>query len=245
MVERPIYRLINGEAIIEKDFLADEEIITIVCEGKSVVKLLATPQDLQDLAIGHIACENRGKISSISISGNTITLTGEIVPRPAEDLLTAACGSCTVGDIEIPNRIVENTVRLPISPKEIIQKMSEHQVMFRKSGGVHAAAIFSSDGELVNVREDIGRHNAFDKAVGAAISSKEHTKIIALSGRCGWELIAKSVRIGIELVICVGALSSSAELLARECGVTLVGFATTEKPYFVGPIERIVHKSED
>ena len=120
--------------------------------------------------------------------------------------------------------------------------MKKSQPLFNTTGGVHGASIFDESGKILVTREDIGRHNAFDKAVGAAIRKEISPKIIGLSGRCGYELVAKGVRSGIEIIICVGAISSAAETLARATGMTLVGFATRERPAVIGDLSRIIDK---
>ena len=242
MVERPIHRLVDGKAKPEFDDLAEESIVTLYSNDEVVVKLLATPFDLEDLAIGHIRCEGRGNVDSLRLSGHDLHLTGEIRKRPLEDLLTAACGACTTGDIEQPLASIERTVTISAELGEMVEKMKERQPRFSATGGVHAAAVFSQNGDLLVVREDIGRHNAFDKAIGASIRNQFDAKILVLSSRVGWELVAKGVRSGVELIIAVGAISSAAESLARSSGITLVGFATSKNPAIVGDLSRIIDK---
>ena len=242
MVERPIHRLVDGKAKPEFDDLAEESIVTLYSNDEVVVKLLATPFDLEDLAIGHIRCEGRGSVDSVKLDGHDLHLTGEIRKRPSEDLLTAACGACTTGDVEQPLGMVERTVTISTDLGEMVEKMKERQPRFSATGGVHAAAVFSQNGDLLVVREDIGRHNAFDKAIGASIRNQFDAKILVLSSRIGWELVAKGVRSGVELIIAVGAISSAAESLARSSGITLVGFAASKKPAIVGDLSRIIDK---
>ena len=112
MVKRPIHRMDGESTHLEMDELADEAIITIRNNEQVAVKLLATPMDLEDLAYGHVKCEGRGEIESIIVDGLDVIVSGEITPRPTEDLLTAACGACTVGDIEQPIGNVGRTQRL-------------------------------------------------------------------------------------------------------------------------------------
>ena len=242
MVERPIHRLVDGNVKPEFDDLAEESIVTLYSNDEVVVKLLATPFDLEDLAIGHIRCEGRGNVDSLRLSGHDLHLTGEIRKRPTEDLLTAACGACTTGDIEQPLASIERTVTISAELGEMVEKMNERQPRFSATGGVHAAAVFSQNGDLLVVREDIGRHNAFDKAIGASIRNQFDAKILVLSSRIGWELVAKGVRSGVELIIAVGAISSAAESLARSSGITLVGFAASKNPAIVGDLSRIIDK---
>ena len=242
MVERPIHRLVDGKVKPEFDDLAEESIVTLYSNDEVVVKLLATPFDLEDLAIGHIRCEGRGTVDSLRLSGHDLHLMGEIRKRPAEDLLTAACGACTTGDIEQPLASIERTVTISADLGKMIEKMKERQPRFSATGGVHAAAVFRNNGDLLIVREDIGRHNAFDKAIGASIRNQFDAKILVLSSRIGWELVAKGVRSGVELIIAVGAISSAAESLARSSGITLVGFAASKNPAIVGDLSRIIDK---
>ena len=242
MVKRPIHRLYDGSTVPEYDELADESIITIMNKKKVVVRLLATPQDLTDLAVGHIRCEGRGTVNSVDVNGTEITVIGDVISRPVDDLLTAACGACTSGEITSPVAIIERTQILSADIKEMMTNMKKSQPIFDSTGGVHAATVFKQSGDCVVTREDIGRHNAFDKAVGASINMNFEPKIIGLSGRVGWELIAKAIRTNIEIVIAIGAISSAAEALARNAGITIVGFALRENPVLVGPLSRIIDK---
>ena len=242
MVERPIHRLVDGKARPELDDLAEESIVTLYCNGEIVVKLLATPFDLEDLAIGHIRCEGRGNVDSLTSDGHDLHLVGNVRKRPTEDLLTAACGACTTGHIEQPLASVERTITISTDIGGMIDRMKEKQPRFSATGGVHAAAVFSENGDLLTVREDIGRHNAFDKAIGASIRNQFDAKILVLSSRIGWELVAKGVRSGVELIIAVGAISTAAEALARSSGITLVGFAASKNPSIVGDLSRIIDK---
>ena len=242
MVKRPIHRFNDAGVSPELDELAEESIITIRTENEIVVRLLASPFDLGDLATGHIACEGRGLIENIVVEGNDVILSGTVIPRPSEDLLTAACGACTTGDIEVPRNMVKNTVRLNSNIMQMMALMKDNQPWFKATGGMHAAALFDQMGELLVLREDIGRHNAVDKVIGAALRNNIPRKIMGLSGRVGWELVAKAVRTEVEIIIAVGAISSAAEHLARSSGMTLVGFAASKNPSVVGPLSRIIDK---
>ena len=242
MANRPIHRLSLNGTKAEFDELADEVIITILDQHKTIVRILGTPLDLPDLAIGHIVAEGRGSVDSICVQGHMIHVSGEIVPRPTDDLLTASCGACSTGQIESPSIHVKNTVKLTTDTLTLVNTMQQNQVLFSKTGGVHGAAVFTENGELVVCREDIGRHNALDKSIGACLLMEVQPKIVVVSSRIGWELVAKSIRSGIELLIAIGSISSAAEELARTSGMTLVGFAASKKPAVVGDLSRILHK---
>ena len=169
-------------------------------------------------------------------------MSGNITPRPKPDILTASCGACSTGKIETPVGLVTDSATIVSDFKSIMQQMRIKQSIFEKTGGVHACAILGKEGKVIHLREDIGRHNAMDKAIGASIRNGELPKIISLSSRIGWELVAKAVRSNIEIIIAAGAISASAERLARSSNITLIGFANQDKPMIIGSINRIVDK---
>ncbi len=242
MVKRPIHRYENSQFVPEYDELAEEQIIEIVTQTETIVRILATPSDLEDLAVGHIFSEGRGDAEFVRLNGNTVIVSGNITPRPTPDILTASCGACSTGEIETPVGLVTNSATIVSDFKSIMQRMRIKQSIFERTGGVHACAILGKEGKVIHLREDIGRHNAMDKAIGASIRNGELPKIISLSSRIGWELVAKAVRSNIEIIIAAGAISASAERLARSSNITLIGFANQDKPMIIGSINRIVDK---
>ena len=155
--------------------------------------------------------------------------------------MTAACGVCTSGEIDIPNSLVDNTQRLSAKIQDMMDLMKEDQPKFAATGEFTQPLFLTRKGTYC-LLEDIGRHNAFDKAIGASLRTEIIPKIIGLSGRIGWELVAKAIRSNVEIIIAVGAISSAAETLSRNSGITLVGFASREKPVVIGPLNRIIDK---
>lgn len=245
MGEIPLHRLSENGLIFDQDSLADESVITIFCNGDKKLSLLASAYDLEDLGRGHVACEGYGVVSDIKRDGNIIHISGKLEFEAREQLLTAACGACGDKDIENPfSKTVKDTIRIELKPSAFCDNMQLQQKMFATTGGTHCAALCNIYGEIILIREDIGRHNAVDKVIGAALNSginpEEH--VLVLSGRAGWELIAKAARMSIEMVISVGAMSEAAAKLARDYNITLVAFARGDSAAIVGPISRLKAK---
>lgn len=144
---------------------------------------------------------------------------------------TSSCGVCGKSSIEavhvqcprpiVPFGAVDHTVITALP-----DRMREAQVLFKHTGGIHAAALFDRSGRLLILREDIGRHNAVDKLIGAALSEGVPFPgtVLLVSGRAGFELVQKCIVAGIPFMAAVGAPSSIAVQLARESGLTLIGF---------------------
>lgn len=146
---------------------------------------------------------------------------------------TSSCGVCGKASIEAVR--VQSRFELPDAQPffdarllhELPERLASRQSIFDSTGGLHGAALFNADGEMLLAREDIGRHNALDKLIGVALRLdllplSEHAVLV--SGRAGFELVQKSVMAGAALLAAVGAPSSLSVELAEEAGVTLVGF---------------------
>lgn len=145
---------------------------------------------------------------------------------------TSSCGACGKRSIEsLSVKATRGTLDWRVSPERITDMMAQARMgqrLFAQTGGVHASGLFSLDGGLVLLREDVGRHNALDKVIGASLLRGvmplgEH--LLAISGRVGYEIIQKASVAGIPFIAAVGAPTSLAVDLAMEHGITLVGFA--------------------
>lgn len=163
----------------------------------------------------------------------TIEITGPPVRVPHAHLATSACGVCGTDSVDDVLSDVP-----PVAPVELAadvvrslpDTLREHQAAFDRTGGLHAAGLFEPDGSGVVVREDVGRHNAVDKAVGARVlAGAAVPPVLVLSGRIGFELVQKSVVAGIGAVVAVGAPSSLAVDLAERAGLLLVGFTRDDR----------------
>lgn len=149
---------------------------------------------------------------------------------------TSSCGVCGKSSIEAV-RVCGGRSSEPFGPVDpdfiiaLPERMQKAQTVFRHTGGIHAAALFDRAGELRVLREDVGRHNAVDKVIGAALRAglELAQSTLLVSGRAGFELVQKCVVAGIPLMAAIGAPSSLAVQLAKERGVTLIGFLRGER----------------
>ena len=146
---------------------------------------------------------------------------------------TSSCGVCGKASIDAIKTVSTfNEVQTNVSVAETVltllpQQLQQQQIIFKSTGGLHAAALFQSNGEFIMLQEDVGRHNALDKIVGAALQQDLlplSNCILLLSGRASFELIQKATMAGIKIIAAIGAPSSLAVELAAEAGITLVGF---------------------
>ncbi len=151
-------------------------------------------------------------------------------------LASSACGVCGAVMIEDLKRGLSR-LELGLSLDAsllpgLVDELRAGQGVFDRTGGLHAAGLFSVSGELVCGREDVGRHNAVDKVVGRALLDRAlpaSDRVLLVSGRAGYEIVQKSIAAGIPVLAAVGAPSSLAVALAREFNQTLVGFLRGER----------------
>ncbi len=158
---------------------------------------------------------------------------------------SSSCGVCGKSSIEA----VHATCIRPMAPftgmdpqliTALPERMRAAQTVFEHTGGIHAAALFDTQGELLILREDVGRHNAVDKVIGAALNGQLTTDncVLLVSGRAGFELVQKCVVAGIPAMAAVGAPSSLAVELARSSRLVLIGFLRGDRYNVYAPVEK-------
>ena len=229
------------------DVLAVEEALEIRLGGRSLAITMRTPGHDIELAAGFLLAEgiihDASEIRSAGLpeDGNPNVITFELVGSTApvqiqaerNFVMTSACGVCgksSLRDLESNASPVLPPDDLRVEP-DLIHRLPERlrqtQRVFESTGGLHAAARFNVQGELEAVREDVGRHNALDKLIGAALLNHcvpLSNSILLVSGRASFELVQKALVAGFPILAAVGAPSSLAVSTAAHSGMTLIGF---------------------
>ncbi|MFZ9970496.1 MAG: formate dehydrogenase accessory sulfurtransferase FdhD [Bacteroidia bacterium] len=155
------------------------------------------------------------------------------------------CGKSSIDAVKVACPIPVSAPLFSMGQNELAQlpeRLRESQAAFEQTGGIHAAALFNEQGEILELREDVGRHNALDKLIGAAFlkgSIPILDRALLLSGRASFELIQKASMAGIQMVVAVGAPSSLAAELAEELNISLVGFTKSHRFNVYSAPERI------
>ncbi|MFE8947932.1 formate dehydrogenase accessory sulfurtransferase FdhD [Streptomyces sp. NPDC007856] len=252
-VRRRVLRIRDGVPSARPDTLAAEEPMEIRVGGRPLTVTMRTPGDDFDHAAGFLAGEGvvhaAGEVTGIRYCAgatadgrNTYNVVdvglapGVAVPGASLErnfYTTSSCGLCgkaSLDAVRMATRwsVAEDALRVgPELLASLPGKLRAAQKVFDSTGGLHAAGLFTADGELLCMREDVGRHNAVDKVVGHALRSDLlplRGTLLMVSGRASFELVQKAVLAGIPLLAAVSAPSSLAVDLAAESGLTLVGF---------------------
>jgi FdhD protein len=247
-----------------EDQVAAEEPLEIRVEGQTLAIVMRTPGEDRELAAGFLLTE--GVIKS---ARDLFDLTSCVAPGGAEDanvvdaalvhpggfdvsklsrhvFTSSSCGMCGKTSIEAAmkrRKRLRDRTRVPA--KTILalpERLAKEQTTFKATGGLHACALFSKTGELIAVREDVGRHNALDKLIGWALLEKRTPlsgHLVLLSGRSSFEMIQKAHAGGIPIVAAIGAPSSLAVDFARKAGLTLCGFVRDRSMNIYAGAERV------
>ena len=258
----------NNHARSRLDQLAIEEPLEIrLASQQTVAVTMRTPGADFDLTAGFLYSEgvinHRKDIYRISycvdpdVDGDrrynivNIALREGLIPdlQPLERhfFTTSACGVCGKASIEALQLRGYPVIPTGMEvPAKIIYSLPDQlrsaQGIFTATGGLHAAGLFDAQGQLLRVREDVGRHNALDKLVGSALLADElplNNHIVMVSGRSSFEILQKCITAGVPIVCAVSAPSSLAVALAREFGITLVGFLRGQRFNVYSGFERI------
>jgi FdhD protein len=231
-----VVRQPQGENV--RDLVAIEEPLEIRIGGEPVAVTMRTPGHDEELALGFALGEGLDPVAAslpADLAANTVELkVGEFDPERLRRhfYTSSSCGVCGKGAlaaVAVQAEPVTSPLRVDAALLAALpDRLREAQPAFDATGGLHASGLFTADGALLCVREDVGRHNALDKVVGWAfgeglIPLAEH--VLCVSGRLSFELVQKTATGGCAVLVGVGAPSSLAIELAEAQGVTLCGFA--------------------
>jgi FdhD protein len=235
VMEEPLQLLLDGAplAVVMRTPGADIELALGLLFAEGIIR---SARDVRGVRMSAEAGETESRINVEAdlVESNQVDVQLSAKPRrkPERSMLaSSACGVCGTQMIEdlrrdlavLPSGLVADPAMLP----GLVDRLRSGQGVFDRTGGLHAAGLFDPDGELVALREDIGRHNAVDKVVGRMLLDGRlpaSEMLLVVSGRAGYEIVQKSVGAGIPVLAAVGAPSSLAVALAREFNQTLVGF---------------------
>ncbi len=255
-------RLERGTARTATDWVAREEPLEIRVEGRSIAITMRTPGHDEELAAGFLLSEGVVK-SAADIFDITLCPATNEGGNVADVLLTrgvkvnwdsltrhvfasSSCGVCGKATLDaVFGNFPPVNSSLKVSSallQSLPDKLRAAQETFDQTGGLHASAIFDRDGNIIVLREDVGRHNALDKALGHALRAgllPLENHILMVSGRVSFELMQKALAGGIPVVAAISAPSSLAVEFAKESGQTLVGFLRGDKMNVYAAAERI------
>jgi FdhD protein len=252
-VRRPVLRLTEEGSKRRQEALAAEEPLELRVDGRALAVTMRTPGHDVELAHGFLLTEGViGAAEDISTARycdsvddqgrntyNVLDLALAPGVEPPDTSLernfytTSSCGVCgkaALDAVKLKTRFSPEGDACRVSAETLVtfpDQLRERQRVFDSTGGLHAAGIFTVDGELLVVREDVGRHNAVDKVTGWAVLNSRVPlggSVLMVSGRASFELVQKAAMAGIPILAAVSAPSSLAVELADEQGITLIGF---------------------
>ncbi|NBX88237.1 MAG: formate dehydrogenase accessory sulfurtransferase FdhD [Bacteroidetes bacterium] len=281
-----ITRLEHGNALATNDFVAVEEPLEIRLTGanlepsteKNIAITMRTPGNDAELALGFLFTEgiisSAQDIISTHESADQSSITIKLHDSVIVDLdslerhfyTTSSCGVCgkaSIDAVQVKCKIALPQTQWKVDASVLFRlpdALRNTQASFEHTGGIHGCALFNLGGEIIATAEDVGRHNALDKLIGAWLmnaktdeingqNSKNLTdlsnQILLLSGRISFELVQKAAMAGIRMIVAVGAPSSLAIDLADELGITLVGFLRGERCNIYTHSQRVETHSKD
>lgn len=238
----PALRLGDGDASEIKCCVADEVPIGLQYNGFPHAVLMATPADLDDLAVGFSLTDGiclPGEIERIVSAPNGAGIDLQLTLNPvalARFLRTrqsrmarsyTSCGICGIESIDAlpqPRPTGHGAIDQP-AIRRALASLPDFQVLSRLTGATHAAAWVADDGGIIMVREDVGRHNALDKLIGVRARCGEQGGFCLMTSRCSYEIVQKASVAGFGLLVCISAPTALAIETARQAGVTLVALA--------------------
>jgi len=258
--EVSITKIKGSSAEVMQDLVAIEEPLQITVDGAPVAVVMRTVGDDADLVMGFLVTEgiidNVSSVRRIDLEQKQnhalVFLEDDVqvdLARLQRNLYSASscgiCGKASIDEVFLQIKPSEKESERFVMEREFLQNapntLKESQDVFEQTGGIHAAGLFDAKGNLLIIREDVGRHNAIDKVIGKALQDGVDLTQVALqlSGRVSFEVIQKALMVGIPLVSAISAPTSLAIDFAAQGDLTLVGFMRGQKMNVYSGVERI------
>jgi FdhD protein len=238
-----------------KDYVAEEKPFHIFLNKIHYATILCSPTNLKELAVGHILAEGLIKsndeiaeidfkeknVCSIKLKSNVDIEKRVKLAKHFSRIILSACGGLYQPSKALP-KIKSNLKVKAETVLKCVKQLNFIAETFRKTGGVHAAAIYRDDGSLVAFAEDVGRHNAVDKVIGMGALNKIDfgTCVLALSGRLTEDIVFKAAKVGLPIVASLAAALDSGIAIAKDANLTLIGFVRGKRMNVYNLSERIL-----
>jgi FdhD protein len=259
VAQRSVWRIRNKLVSPQVDQVIEEIPVALVFNGISHAVMLASPANLEDFALGFSLSERiletPNELYDLELvpSCEGISIEMEIATKRFGQLKAlrrsqagrTGCGLCGVESLTAVNRMPQHPTLEGITPltlgliDQALGQLNQAQPLRDKTGAVHAAAWFNAKGELYCVREDVGRHNALDKLIGALATAERPEGFALVTSRASYEMVQKSVVAGFPVLIAMSAPTGLAIRQADSAGLTLIGFARPSQLVIYSHPERV------
>lgn len=244
----PVTRCKNGQCIETDDFVAEEVPVVLMYNGVSHVVMLATPINLEDFALGFSLTEgiiaNAAELESVKVYQRSNGIEVQLnIPDVRFQCLAdkgrnltgrtgcGLCGATTLKQAIKPPRSVSSNLKITATQlTNALQNLSDYQKLNQITGAIHAVAWVEPEKGIIELREDVGRHNALDKLIGSLLKRNTDFKagFMITTSRASYEMVQKATAIGVTILAAISAPTALAMRLAQESGLTLIGFARDE-----------------
>lgn len=260
---RLVERWRDGIQTCQDDYIAEEAPVALMYNGEPHVVMLATPLDLEDFALGFSLTENivadRQEVSSIRVYQRSEGIEVRLrIPEVRCETAAAkgrnltgrtGCGLCGARTLQQamrrPPPVGQGVQVSSLALAKALTELRDHQRLNRLTGAIHAAAWAAPGQGIALVREDVGRHNALDKLIGAL--AKKDTDFgsgfVVVTSRASYEMVQKCASVGISFMAAISAPTGLAVRLAEETGLTLIGFARDESHVVYAHPQRLIHSA--
>lgn len=243
--EKQVLRRRHGRVAAARDMVAAEVPVAFACNGEPFAVMMATPGDLEDFALGFALAEGLAAsadevvVESIQASLEGVAISLSLPPASAGMLAArrrslegrSGCGICGMAQVEAvlrpPPPTGAGATVTTIALDRALRELQGRQPLNALTGATHAAGWASADGRISLVREDVGRHNALDKLVGAMVRAgiDPQAGFVVVTSRASYEMVMKAAQAGIAMLAAISAPTALAITLAESANLTLVGFA--------------------